>query len=102
MCILFVYYTLLKVVSYYDFSFVYMLVIVFQKSLYGGWVGWSLSSFILDFWNCFNFENTLTVISFFLLLLLLLVFIIILKKSMCLHVHNLFMYMICRIYLLSH
>ena len=60
MCILFVY-TLLKVVSYYDLSVLFMSVMGFQKKLDGGGlVGWALSKFILDFWNFFNFAKTLS------------------------------------------
>ena len=56
MCILFVY-TLLKVVSYYDMSVLW----VSKESLDGGvWVGWALSKFILDFWNFFNFARPLS------------------------------------------
>ena len=61
MCILFIY-ALLKVVIYYDLSVLSMSVMGFQKkSLNGaGWVGCALSSFILDFWNLFNFAKPLT------------------------------------------
>ena len=54
--------TLLKVVSYYDLSVLSMSVMGFHKSLdmaRGEWVGWALSSFILDFWNLFNFAKPL-------------------------------------------
>ena len=56
MCILSVY-TLLKVVGYYDFSFLSMLVIRFQKKFGWGWVGGvsAIQVFVLDFWNFFNF-----------------------------------------------
>ena len=56
MCILFIY-TMLKVVSYYDLSFLSMSVIGSQKRFdmgEGGWVGSALCSFILDFWNFSN------------------------------------------------
>ena len=36
MCILFIYYTLLKVVSHYDVSVMFVSVMGFQKSLGGG------------------------------------------------------------------
>ena len=61
MCILSVY-TLLKVVGYYDFSFLSMSVIGFQKKFgWGGVGGWGelYPSFFLYFWNFFNFAKPL-------------------------------------------
>ena len=57
-------YTLLTVVSYYDLSVLSMSVMGFQKKVRmegggGGWVGWALSKFILDFLNFFNFAKPL-------------------------------------------
>ena len=61
MCILSVY-ALLKVVGYYDLSFLSMSVMGFpKKSLDGEWVGGvsSIQVFFLDFWNFFNFAKPL-------------------------------------------
>ena len=55
-------YTLLKVVSYYDFSVLPMSVMGFQRnSLDGGWVGGFVDSIqvFLDFLNLFNFAKHL-------------------------------------------
>ena len=58
MCILSVY-TLLKVVGYYDLSFLSMSVMGVQKKI-GWWVGGvSAIQFVLDFWNFFNFAKPL-------------------------------------------
>ena len=63
MCILSVY-ALLKVVGYYDLSVLSMSVMGFQKKVWmeGGWVGWALSKFCLDFWNLFNFAKPLSLL----------------------------------------
>ena len=54
MCItLFVYmYTLLKVVSHYDFNVLSMSLMGFQRTT-KVWMGSALSRFILDFWEIF-------------------------------------------------
>ena len=62
MCILFVY-TLLKVVSHYDVSVLYMSVMGFHKKSLNGEMGeWDevYPSLFLDFWNFFNFAKPLT------------------------------------------
>ena len=59
-CVFCLYYTLLKVVGYYDFSVLSMSVMGFQKkSLGGGWVG-GVSSIQFFFWNFFNFAKPLS------------------------------------------
>ena len=55
-----IHYTLLKVVSYYEFSVLSMSAMGFQTKkvwMGGGWAGGPLSSFILDF---LNFEKPLS------------------------------------------